>query len=124
MARNLGRRAFLGGSVAGLLATSGVTPRSATGAEVRLETFTYKTIGDCAIKVDVIRPSTRDRLPVAVWIHGGALIMGDRHGIDRTLRDDLVDAGYVLVSIDYRLAPETKLPGILDDVRDAFAWIR
>jgi acetyl esterase/lipase len=124
MALSLGRRAFLGGSVAGLLATAGVAPRSATGAEIRRETFTYKTVGDCAIKANVIRPSTRDRLPVVVWIHGGALIMGDRHGIDRTLRDELVGAGYVLVSIDYRLSPETKLPGILDDVRDAFAWIR
>jgi acetyl esterase/lipase len=92
--------------------------------EVRRETFTYKTAGDCAIKADVIRPSTRDRLPVAVWIHGGALIMGDRHGIDRTLLDELINAGYVVVSIDYRLAPETRLPEILDDVRDAFAWIR
>jgi acetyl esterase/lipase len=120
----LKRRAFLGGAVAGWLATAGTSPRAARGAEIRRETFTYKTVGDCAIKANVIRQSTRDPLPVAVWIHGGALIMGDRHGIDRTLRDELVNAGYALVSIDYRLAPETKLPGILDDVRDAFAWIR
>jgi acetyl esterase/lipase len=52
------------------------------------------------------------------------LIMGDRHGIDRGLRDLLIAAGYAVVSIDYRLAPETKLAAILDDVRDAFAWIR
>ncbi len=50
--------------------------------------------------------------------------MGNRQGIDRTLRDDLIDSGYAVVSIDYRLAPETKLAAILDDVRDAFAWIR
>jgi acetyl esterase/lipase len=50
--------------------------------------------------------------------------MGDRRGIDRALLDDLLRAGYAVVSIDYRLAPETKLPAILDDVRDAFAWIR
>ena len=50
--------------------------------------------------------------------------MGDRRGIDRALAGALIDAGYVLVSIDYRLAPETKLPAILEDVRDAFAWIR
>jgi acetyl esterase/lipase len=50
--------------------------------------------------------------------------MGDRRGIDRALASDLINAGYVLVSIDYRLAPETKLPAILEDVRDAFAWVR
>ena len=36
----------------------------------------------------------------------------------------MINAGYVVVSIDYRLAPETKLAAILEDVRDAFAWIR
>jgi Esterase/lipase len=36
----------------------------------------------------------------------------------------LLDAGFSVASIDYRLAPETKLPGILDDVRDAFRWLR
>ena len=65
-----------------------------------------------------------ERRPLAVWIHGGALIMGDRRGIDRTLLGELIKAGYVVVSIDYRLAPETKLAAILDDVKDAFAWVR
>lgn len=120
MELNPGRRRFLGGAVAGLLATAG----TATGAEIRRQTFTYKTVGDCPIRANVIRPATGDPLPVAVWIHGGALIMGNREGIDRTLRDELINAGFAVVSIDYRLAPETKLPGILDDVRDALAWIR
>ncbi len=35
-----------------------------------------------------------------------------------------IDAGYKVISIDYRLAPETKLPEIIADVRDAFGWIR
>ena len=56
--------------------------------------------------------------------HGGVLIMGDRGRIDRALLDALIAAGYVVVSIDYRLAPETKLPAIIDDVRDACRWIR
>ncbi|MFO0887880.1 MAG: alpha/beta hydrolase [Isosphaeraceae bacterium] len=91
--------------------------------EVVKTTFTYKTAGECQIKADVLgRPRGGDR-PVAVWIHGGALIMGDRRGINGRLAAELVDAGYVVVSIDYRLAPETRLPEILDDVRDAFAWI-
>jgi acetyl esterase/lipase len=124
MERILGRRAFVGGLIAGVAATAEFARDPASGAEVRRVTFTYKTVGDCAIKADVFRASTRDTLPVAVWIHGGALIMGDRHGIDATLRDTLVNAGYAVVSIDYRLAPETKLTGILEDVRDAFAWIR
>jgi acetyl esterase/lipase len=61
---------------------------------------------------------------VVVWIHGGALIMGHRGGIDRALLRALTEAGYVVVSIDYRLAPETKLPAIVVDVQDACRWVR
>jgi acetyl esterase/lipase len=118
------RRAFLGTSVTGLLEMSASPRHLAHGAEVRRETYTYKTIGDCELKADVVRESSTNRLPIAVWIHGGALIMGDRRGVDRVLRDELVNAGYAVVSIDYRLAPETKLAAILEDVQDAFAWIR
>jgi acetyl esterase/lipase len=123
MAQPWRRRAFLGVSVA---AMASITPtaRLTFGAEVTRKTFTYKTVGDCEIKADVINASSGgESRPVAVWIHGGALIMGDRRGIDKQLLDALVNRGYVVVSIDYRLAPETKLPAILDDVRAALAWV-
>ncbi|MDP7011678.1 MAG: alpha/beta hydrolase [Verrucomicrobiota bacterium] len=87
-----------------------------------LTTYTYKKVGNLEIKLDVHRPADKKIRPLAVWIHGGALINGGRSGIGpgRTL---LVE-GYVVVSIDYRLAPETKLPEIIADVEDAFKWIR
>ncbi len=50
--------------------------------------------------------------------------MGHRAQIDRRVKQHMLDAGYVLISLDYRLAPETKLPEIIQDVEDAFAWIR
>jgi acetyl esterase/lipase len=71
-------------------------------------TYTYKTVGDLPIKADVYRLAGGDVRPVIVWIHGGALIVGQRGG----------------PSIDYRLAPETKLAGIIDDLRDAIKWVR
>jgi acetyl esterase/lipase len=37
---------------------------------------------------------------------------------------DLLEQGFVIVSIDYRLAPESKLPAIIEDVRDAWRWMR
>jgi acetyl esterase/lipase len=124
MAQPWKRRAFLGASVAGLVSTASTAERLACGAEVTRESFTYKTVGNCQIKADVYNASPGERRPLAVWIHGGALIMGDRRGIDKTLLGELIKAGYVVVSIDYRLAPETKLAAILDDVKDAFAWVR
>ncbi len=123
MARLWDRRGFLGSSAAAI-STMAAPAFGFSGETVVKKTFTYKTVGKCEIKADVhASPEGRDR-PVAVWIHGGALIMGDRRGVNGRLVAELVEAGYAVVSIDYRLAPETKLPAILEDVRDAFAWIR
>ena len=93
-------------------------------AEVRVQTYTYKQVGDLEIKADVYRADDETLRPVVVWIHGGALIMGNRSGIDARVKKMFLEAGYAIVSIDYRLAPETKLPAILEDVEDAFRWIR
>jgi acetyl esterase/lipase len=88
------------------------------------KTHTYKTVGDLPIKADVYRLAGDDVRPVIVWIHGGALIVGQRGGPNLEQRKRYLDAGHVIVSIDYRLAPETKLAGIIDDLRDAIKWVR
>jgi acetyl esterase/lipase len=87
-------------------------------------TFIYKTVHDCQIKADVWGPTTPGPRPVLVWIHGGALIMGQRSDLMPAHRDAYLAAGYGLVAIDYRLAPETKLPAIVQDVGEALAWVR
>jgi acetyl esterase/lipase len=61
---------------------------------------------------------------VLAWIHGGALLMGSRAQVPRDLLDLCRAEGFVLVSIDYRLAPQAKLPEIIEDVQAAFRWIR
>ncbi len=87
-------------------------------------TFVYKKAGECELRADVYRLHGDAPRPVIVWIHGGALILGSRSDIPRRQRDRYLQAGYTLVAIDYRLAPETKAPAILDDVRDALRWVR
>lgn len=115
------RRDFLKVSSSGVAA---LIAQSASAAdEGGKKTYTYKTADNCEIKADVYRPDGDKVLPVVVWIHGGALIVGDRRGIDGRLRAMLLKAGNAVVSIDYRLAPETKLPGILEDVKDACRWV-
>ena len=49
---------------------------------------------------------------------------GRRAGIDPRVKKMMLEAGYVIVAIDYRLAPETKLPGIIEDLEDAFKWVQ
>lgn len=88
-----------------------------------MQTFTYKTVADLEIQADVYRPKGDGIHPVAIWIHGGGLILGSRSWTNLRLRKFLIDAGYIMVSVDYRVAPETKLPEIVSDVEDACAWV-
>jgi len=62
------------------------------------QTFVYKKVADCQIKVDVFAIPGSGRKPVAVWIHGGALIFGSRRLApnSRVLRP-LLDAGFAAV---------------------------
>jgi acetyl esterase/lipase len=93
-------------------------------ARVLKKTYTYKTVGDVRIQADVFRSADHRVRPALVWIHGGALIMGSRQDVPRDLVDLCRAQGYALVSLDYRLAPEVKLPDIVSDIADAFAWLR
>ncbi len=124
MSQFLKRRAFLKRLASGTAALT--LPRLVLAGQDagNRKTFTYKTVGNCEIKADVYGTSADTVRPVVIWIHGGALIMGHREGIDRALRDHVLKAGYALVSIDYRLAPETKLPAIIEDLQDAYRWVR
>jgi len=107
-----------------LVALGCVLTHGESAAEVVKRTYTYKTVQDLDIKADVYREDDDARRAVVVWIHGGALINGHREGVSGRLKKAFLDAGYIVVSIDYRLAPETKLPDIIEDVEDAFRWIR
>jgi|HubBroStandDraft_6_1064221.scaffolds.fasta_scaffold26182_1 acetyl esterase/lipase len=132
----LGRRGFLASlsaGVAGLAAQA--TPLTANdnegiaqpsprpGSARRPATYTYKTVGNLEIKADIFRPDDASRRPVLLWIHGGGLIRGYRMDINPRIKTSFLNAGYAIVSIDYRLAPETKLPQIIDDLRDAYTWL-
>ena len=98
----------------------------APGAVPVVETFTYKTVDSLAIKADVHRPDRAStKRPTVIWLHGGSLINGRRDSVAKNgLAEAFLAKGFVVVAVDYRLAPETKLPGIIEDVEDAFRWVR
>jgi acetyl esterase/lipase len=106
-----------------IVGISVIASTPAARAEVRKQTFTYKKADTLEIKADVYREADDRPRPVVVWLHGGALIMGHREGVSQRLKDAMLNAGYVVVSLDYRLAPETQLPQIIQDIEDGLTWV-
>jgi parallel beta-helix repeat protein len=71
--------------------------------------------------LNVYAPADGQRLPVVVWIHGGGWHRGDKAEVDRKPQA-LVDRGFVLVSINYRLFPDVTIKQIAEDVAKAIRW--
>lgn len=116
----MNKREFL--KVAATVGASIVASRHLYGEPQTIpETYIYKTTGACELKADVYGSDASIKKPVIMWIHGGALIFGSRAGPPEWLNPN---GHYVVVSIDYRLAPETKLPAIVEDLQDACRWLR
>lgn len=92
--------------------------------EFQKETVVYRQAGGIAIKADVHYFPRETKRPAIVSWHGGALINGHRASVSRSVHEFALTNHYVIVSFDYRLAPETKLPEIIADVEAAFAWLR
>ena len=61
--------------------------------------------------------------PTILYIHGGGMIAGTPDMQAGVLARLALDTGALIVSVDYRLAPETPFPGGLDDVYAALLWL-
>jgi acetyl esterase len=77
---------------------------------------------DGDIPVRVFRPSDAPGLPLLLWFHGGGWVTGNLDTHDQLGRLLADHAGVVVVSVDYRLAPETKFPGAVNDCLGAYEW--
>lgn len=88
------------------------------------QTYCYKTVQGCQLQADVYCLAGSKPRPGILWIHGGGLIFGNRGMIPHEQIELYMKAGYILISIDYRLAPETKLAGIVEDVQGAYEWVK
>jgi acetyl esterase len=99
-------------------ATRGMTPHEVHGVEDR------EIPGPAgSITVRVYRPSADTPLPILVWFHGGGWVIGSLETHDNLCRMLCDDAGVIVVSVDYRLAPETKFPGPVEDAYAAVVWV-
>ena len=77
--------------------------------------------GDLAARV--YRPEESGPVPTVVLFHGGGWVVGDLDTHDNAARSICRDARAVVVSVDYRLAPEAPFPAAVDDAVAATAWV-
>lgn len=94
--------------------------------DLRIEnrTITYGELTD--IPVRIYRPPTEasgQGAPVVVFYHGGGWSIGDLDTHDPLARAHAVGAEAIVVSVDYRLAPEHPFPAGIDDSWAALRWV-
>jgi acetyl esterase len=75
------------------------------------------------VPVRVYRPAMSGPLPTVVFLHGGGWVIGDLDTSDPACRMLCRDAAGVVVSVDYRRAPEALFPAAVDDAWVAYQWV-
>jgi cation diffusion facilitator CzcD-associated flavoprotein CzcO/acetyl esterase/lipase len=69
------------------------------------------------------RPYGEGPHPVVVYFHGGGWVLGSHTSDDPLCRDLCLRAGVIIVSVDYRHAPEARFPAAADDAFAAVQWV-
>ncbi|MFV0309950.1 MAG: flavin-containing monooxygenase [Desertimonas sp.] len=69
------------------------------------------------------RPEGEGPHPLVVYYHGGGWVLGDQTTDDAFCRDLCVRSGAVIVSVNYRHAPEARFPAAIDDGFAALRWV-
>ena len=75
------------------------------------------------LKYRLYRPADPGPHPVLVYFHGGGWVLGSQESDDPLCRDLCVRSDSVIVSVDYRHAPEARFPAAADDAFAAVQWI-
>lgn len=74
------------------------------------------------LPIRIYRPSHSEPLPVLVYFHGGGWVLGDLDSSDGICARLAKEAYSLVISVDYRLAPEHKYPAPVQDAVDALLW--
>lgn len=99
-----------------------IRPLSGLSAKVPAKAVEVRDVAEVSVRV--YRPATTDRpLPALLWIHGGGYVLGTAAQDDAVCRYFAQEPGVVIASVEYRLAPEHRLPVPLHDCYDALAWL-
>lgn len=81
----------------------------------------YATVGDHRLLLDVYRAPDVAKAPLVIWVHGGAWRSGSKNKVP-ILR--LLDHGYTIVSVNYRLSGVARFPAQVHDIKAAIRFLR
>jgi acetyl esterase len=93
--------------------------------DMRIEqrTVGYGELTDIPVRIYWPPVDTDDVLPVVVFYHGGGWAIGDLDTHDHVARAHAIGAEAIVVSVDYRLAPEHPFPAGVEDAWAALRWV-
>ncbi|MFL0249618.1 alpha/beta hydrolase fold domain-containing protein [Clostridium neuense] len=75
------------------------------------------------LKMDILRPRSDEKYPAVVFVTGGGFLASNK-GSYIQQRLAIAEAGYVVASIEYRVAPASVFPSALEDVKAAIRFLR
>jgi acetyl esterase/lipase len=86
----------------------------------------FCTMGAVDLLLDVFYPDVASGpVPVVMYVHGGGWRNGDKGAISRWgILPELRSRGYLVVSVNYRLAPQFQFPAMIEDVKCAVRHLR
>ena len=118
-------------SVMGLIIITGLSVISGCGPltlgtpkpEQVIRNVVYGEQDGVKLKLDVYVPKGKAPYPVLMEIHGGGWHSGDKSRHSALIRE-ISSAGFLVFSINYRLAPRYRFPSAVDDCLMALRWVK
>jgi acetyl esterase len=87
------------------------------------EVGSVEEVSDGPRPMRIYRPSGSGPHPTLMFLHGGGFVIGDLDAYDAQCRVLCSRVGAVVVSVDYRLAPEHPFPAGVEDASAALEWV-
>jgi acetyl esterase/lipase len=91
--------------------------------DVQVEDVVYRREGDLELRAEIDRPVGDGPFPAMISLHGGAWYQNDRTH-RRATRLEFARRGVLVVSLDFRMAPEATYPSALQDINFGIRWLK
>ncbi len=90
-------------------------------AEKTIRDLPFAVVGETTLKLDLYLPDSGTPAGLIVWVHGGAWRAGSRGDVDLKR---MVDRGWAIASVDYRLSTVARFPAQIHDIKAAIRFLR